>query len=163
MANANSQPAAPTVRKLPSLNLGAQSVPTLVAAPQSVSEEGPQQNAPFTVERLREVWAGLGEHFKGEDRLVAMLRTHLPVLVNDTMAELTLTNPWQKEEFGKYGKQVMDIVRRELGNNLLRLQVRVAERQEVETAFTAEEKYKLLASMNPALGEMKSQLKMVIE
>ena len=159
-ANAN---AIPTVKKLPSLNLNAQAATAPVAAPKPESEEGPQQNAPFTIERLREVWAGLGEHFRGEDRLVAMIRTHYPVLKSDTLAELRLTNPWQKEEFGKFGKQVMDIVRRELGNNQLKLQVSVAERKEVETAFTAEEKYKLLATLNPALSEMKSVLGMVVE
>ena len=159
-ANAN---AIPTVKKLPSLNMNAQPATAPVAAPKPESEEGLQQNAPFTIERLREVWAGLGEHFRGEDRLVAMIRTHYPVLKSDTLAELTLTNPWQKEEFGKFGKQVMDIVRRELGNNQLKLQVSVAERKDVETAFTAEEKYKLLATLNPALSEMKSVLGMVVE
>lgn len=151
----------PTVRKLPSLNIHAQPA----AAPQTVKTEpveGPK-NSPFTAERLREVWAGLGAFFPGEDRLVAMLKAHQPALVSETMAELTLTNPWQKEEFGKFGARVMNIVRKELNNDLLKLQVRVAERQEVETAFTAEEKYKLLATMNPALGEMKSTLGMVIE
>lgn len=164
-ANAGSQQAAPmpTMRKLPSLNLNAQRAAEPAAtAPQPAPEEGPQ-NSPFTVEQLRDVWAGLGAFFPGEDRLIAMLRAHLPVLVSDTMAELTLTNPWQKEEFSKFGAQVMRIVRSELKNDLLKLQVRVAERQEVETAFTAEEKYKLLAKENPALGEMKSVLGLVIE
>ena len=79
------------------------------------------------------------------------------------MAELTLTNPWQKEEFARFGKEVMNRVRDELKNDMLKLQVRVAERKEVETAFTAEEKYKLLNTMNPALGEMKAKLGMTIE
>jgi len=147
--------------KLPSLNLKQQPV----AAAQPVTEvpkEGPQQS-PFTIDRLLNVWGGLKQQFANEDRLTRMLMDYAPQITGDNLLTLTLTNQWQKEEFSKYGKVIMDTIRRELHNDMLRLQVVVEEYHREQMAYTSQEKYKLLSQQNPALQELKEVLNLQLD
>lgn len=122
-----------------------------------------QRNTPFTADQLIDAWVGLSQHFRGEERLVAMLNNCKPILLSDTLCRITVANPWQKQEFAKFGKQVMNIVRDMLQNDLLKLQVDIAEFDRSQKAYTAAEKYKLLSELNPHLIELKSQLNLQLE
>ena len=126
-------------------------------------EKKEDRNTPFTVDQLIDAWVGLRSYFKGEERLVAMLAKTRPVMVNDTLCRITVANPWQKQEFAKFGKQVMDIIRNKLQNDLLKLQVDVAEYDRGAVAYTAAEKYKLLVGQNPHLAELKTKLGLQLE
>jgi hypothetical protein len=57
----------------------------------------------------------------------------------------------------------MDIVRNILQNDLLKLQVEVAEFDRSTKAYTAADKYKLLAKQNPHLIDMKDKLGLQLE
>lgn len=148
--------------KLPSLNLAQVTETPAPAEEPTQPKEGPQ-NTPFTRDRLLTVWAGLKAHFPKEDRLQRMLTDYTPVITGDNMLTLTLANPWQKEEFGSFGKQIMTIVRKELQNDLVKLQVTVEEYVKEQQAYTSQEKYKLLVQQNPALQDMREALNLQLE
>ena len=130
---------------------------------ETTSQAKEQRNTPFTVDQLIDAWAGLSNYFPGEERLNAMLTTLVPDLVSPEMCRITVANPWQKQEFGKFGKRVMDIVRDRLKNDNLRLQVEVGDYTKTTRAYTSSEKYKVLVEMNPHVAELKSRLNLQLE
>jgi hypothetical protein len=156
----------PSLGAMPSLgNLGmvGQATPTTQTSPTAPPATNTQRNNPFTADQLVDAWVGLSKHFKKEERLLAMLSACQPVLVNPELCRITVANPWQKQEFARFGKQVMDIVRDTLQNDLIKLQVDVAEYDRSKKAYTASEKYKLLAAQNPHLTELKTRLNLQLE
>lgn len=122
-----------------------------------------QRNNPFTADQLNDAWVGLRVHFQGEERLLAMLANYQPTLVNEELCRITVANPWQKQEFAKFGKKVMDLIRDALQNDLLKLQVDVAEFDRSTKAYTAAEKYKLLVKQNPHLADLKTRMNLQLE
>ena len=162
------QPAAamPSLGSMPSLgNLGKiSSQPKAEAQPTQPAEETKAQRTnPFTADQLIDAWVGLNQYFKGEERLLAMLSASQPTLINPELCRITVANPWQKQEFAKFGKKVMDIVRNTLQNDLLKLQVEVAEFDRSTKAYTAADKYKLLTKQNPHLADLKAKLNLQLE
>ena len=137
----------------------------------SLSDRGPsgeagqntQRNTPFTADQLNGAWVGLKSTFKKEQRLVAMLDAHRPRLIDDHTALITFVNPWQEEEFKKFSRQILTILRNNLQNDTLLLQTVVAENMAPKRAYTAEEKYRVLQEQNPYLAEFKKQFDMLIE
>ena len=122
-----------------------------------------QRNNPFTADQLSGAWVGLKSTFKKEQRLVAMLDAHRPTLIDDHTALVTFVNPWQEEEFKKFGRQIVTILRDALKNDRLLLRTEVAENMVAKRAFTAEEKYRVLQEQNPYLSEFKKQFDMLLE
>ena len=161
------KPAAPmpSLGSMPSLgNLGLiSSQPQAETKPAQQEEAKAQRTNPFTVDQLIDAWVGLNQHFKGEERLLAMLSNCQPTMVDENMCRITVANPWQKQEFAKFGKRVMDIIRDKLQNDLLKLQVDVAEFDRSQRAYTAADKYKLLAKQNPHLADMKARMNLQLE
>ena len=161
------KPAAPmpSLGSMPSLgNLGLiSSQPQAETKPAQQEETKADRNTPFTVDQLIDAWVGLNQHFKGEERLLAMLSNCQPTMVDENMCRITVANPWQKQEFAKFGKRVMDIIRDKLQNDLLKLQVDVAEFDRSQRAYTAADKYKLLAKQNPHLADMKARMNLQLE
>lgn len=162
-----SRPAPPMA--MPSLgNLGTLGVKkeNTAAAPTATAEAAPAaptRNNPFTADQLFDAWAGLVQHFPGEERLIAMLNTLVPELVTPELCRITVANPWQKQEFAKFGKRVMDLVRDALKNDLLKLQVEVGEYKKTTRAYTAAEKYKVLVDMNPHVAELRTRMNLQLE
>jgi DNA polymerase-3 subunit gamma/tau len=160
--------AMPSLGSMPSLgNLGVigQAKPasqSQQAAPANVTPSV-QRNNPFTADQLNDAWVGLRVHFQGEERLLAMLANYQPTLVNEELCRITVANPWQKQEFAKFGKKVMDLIRDALQNDLLKLQVDVAEFDRSTKAYTAAEKYKLLVKQNPHLADLKTRMNLQLE
>ena len=126
-------------------------------------EQKTQRNNPFTADQLIDAWVGLRTHFHGEERLLAMLKNYQPELINPELCQIKVANPWQKQEFAKFDGQVMTIVRNKLQNDLIKLQVVVAEFEQEEKAYTAADKYKLLSKQNPHLIELKDKLSLQLE
>ena len=139
----------------------APAAPTAPAEQQQPAQT--QRNTPFTADQLQDAWVGLAVHFPKEERLKAMLNTLIPELITPELCRITVANPWQKQEFAKFGSQVMTIVRDKLRNDLIKLQVEVAEFEQEEKAYTAADKYKLLSKQNPHLIELKDKLSLQLE
>ena len=160
--------AMPSLGSMPSLgNLGVigQAKPASQSQQVAPANAAPsvQRNNPFTADQLNDAWVGLRVHFQGEERLLAMLANYQPTLVNEELCRITVANPWQKQEFAKFGKKVMDLIRDSLQNDLLKLQVDVAEFDRSTKAYTAAEKYKLLVKQNPHLADLKTRMNLQLE
>lgn len=162
--------AIPQMGAMPSIgSLGTISINTTNQAATSANTAAPAQptketrNTPFTEDQLSDAWVGLAEHFPGEERLKAMLSSVIPELINPELCRIVVANPWQKEEFAKFGKKVMDIVRNKLKNDLLKLQVEVDTSQHSRRAYTSAEKYRVLEQMNPHIAELRSVMKLQLE
>ncbi len=168
--------AAPQMPKMPNLpNLP--TIPTIGGQPSAVSNQPSavssqqptaaqpqeQHNNPFTADQLSGAWVGLKSTFKKEPRLASMLDAHRPVLINDHTAQVTFVNPWQEEEFKKFSRQILTILRDALKNDHLLLQTTVAEAVVTRRAYTAEEKYNVLQEQNPYLNEFKKKFDMLLE
>ena len=155
----------PSLGTMPSLgNLGMLGASATKNQPEKKDEaNNAQRNSPFTADQLIDAWVGLNQYFKGEERLLAMLSACQPVLVTPELCKITVANQWQKQEFAKFGKQVMEHVRDMLQNDLLKLQVEVAEYDRSTKAFTAAEKYKVLATQNPHLADLKARMNLQLE
>ncbi len=159
--------AAPSIPKMPSISLGLgikKEAPS--AAPQTTGAQ-PQteedQNRPFTVDQLRDAWVGLAATHKEEPRLKELIENYTPKLVNSVTAEIQMPNPWQMAEMRKALPGLMSQLRQTLHNNHLQLQLVQAEFSQEQMAFTAEEKYKLMAEQNPALTQLKERLDLQID
>ena len=159
--------AAPSIPKMPSISLGLgikKEAPS--AAPQTTGAQ-PQteedQNRPFTVDQLRDAWVGLAATHKEEPRLKELIENYTPKLVDSVTAEIQMPNPWQMSEMRKALPGLMSQLRQTLHNNHLQLQLVQAEFSQEQMAFTAEEKYKLMAEQNPALVQLKDRLDLQID
>lgn len=159
--------AAPSIPKMPSISLGLgikKEAPS--AAPQTTGSQ-PQteedQNRPFTVDQLRDAWVGLAATHKEEPRLKELIENYTPKLVDSVTAEIQMPNPWQMAEMRKALPGLMSQLRQTLHNNHLQLQLVQAEFSQEQMAFTAEEKYKLMAEQNPALTQLKERLDLQID
>ena len=130
--------------------------------PTAISSQ-PQRNNPFTADQLSGAWVGLKATFKREQRLVAMLDAHRPQLIDDHTAQVTFVNPWQEEEFKKFGKQILTLLRDALQNDRLLIRTVVAENMAPKRAYTSDEKYRVLLEQNPYLSEFKKQFDMLLE
>ena len=159
--------AAPSIPKMPSISLGLgikKEAPS--AAPQATGAQ-PQteedQNRPFTVDQRRDAWVGLAATHKEEPRLKELIENYTPKLVDSVTAEIQMPNPWQMSEMRKALPGLMSQLRQTLHNNHLQLQLVQAEFSQEQMAFTAEEKYKLMAEQNPALTQLKERLDLQID
>ncbi len=159
--------AAPSIPKMPSISLGLgikKEAPS--AAPQTIgaqSQTEEDQNRPFTVDQLRDAWVGLAATHKEEPRLKELIENYTPKLVDSVTAEIQMPNPWQMSEMRKALPGLMSQLRQTLHNNHLQLQLVQAEFSQEQMAFTAEEKYKLMAEQNPALTQLKERLDLQID
>lgn len=159
--------AAPSIPKMPSISLGlgikkeAPSAAPQTTGAQPKTEE--DQNRPFTVDQLRDAWVGLAATHKEEPRLKELIENYTPKLVDSVTAEIQMPNPWQMTEMRKALPGLMSQLRQTLHNNHLQLQLVQAEFSQEQMAFTAEEKYKLMAEQNPALVQLKERLDLQID
>jgi len=144
-----------------SLNMQEPSSPEDRTAP-APEKEAPR-TAPFTADRLIGAWTGLKRHFPKEERLQMMLADCVPVQESATGLRLTLANPWQQEEFARFERQVVGLLRDELQNDLITLRVEVGEYRQQDQAFTAEEKYRKMVRRYPQLAEFKAALGLQLE
>lgn len=159
--------AAPSIPKMPSISLGLgvkKEAPS--AAPQATGAQPrteEDQNRPFTVDQLRDAWVGLAATHKEEPRLKELIENYTPKLVDSVTAEIQMPNPWQMAEMRKALPGLMSQLRQTLHNIHLQLQLVQAEFSQEQMAFTAEEKYKLMAEQNPALTQLKERLDLQID
>ena len=151
--------------KMPKISLGLGVKKEQPAAQPSLAPEAPKQeeNRPFTDDQLRGAWVGLAATHADELRLKQLMETYTPSLISDTSAQIKMPNPWQMKELQKAMPSLLKQLRATLHNDLLDIQVIQEEFNQEQMAFTAEEKYALMAEQNPALAQMKELLDLQID
>jgi DNA polymerase-3 subunit gamma/tau len=159
-------PPKPVIGAMPSLgSLGkmATTTPQPTAQPAAAPTEQPKRNNPFTLDQLRSAWVGQIKHFEKEERFKNMLATYELVQDTDTRFHITVDNQLQKKEFAKFGKQLMDNIRETLQNDMIQLRVDVAEYIATQVAYTATEKYRMMAQQNPHLDVLRQRMNLQLE
>ncbi|MBO7458212.1 MAG: DNA polymerase III subunit gamma/tau [Paludibacteraceae bacterium] len=167
-----SQPAAPapsqatpSMPRMPKIGLAFgpknQSTPETPNSPEATPQEEP--NRPFTADQLKDAWVGLATTLKEELRLKQLIETYTPILENETTAKIQMPNPWQLKELQKALPTLLPELHRTLHNNQLQIRVEQAEYSQEEMAYTAEEKYAIMAEQNPALAQLKERLNLQID
>ncbi len=96
--------------------------------------------------------------------MASVFDIYTPELQDDhRQALLTLTNPWQEKEVRAQLRRIEAQLHRVLRNDLLKIQIRVAEYTPELSAVTAEDKLKRMIEKNPNLGEMRTRLNMILD
>ena len=162
-----STPSTPSMPKMPKITLGLglkKDNPAPQPATQQAQEAPKQEeNRPFTDDQLRGAWVGLAASHADELRLKQLMETYTPSLISGTSAQIKMPNPWQMKELQKAMPSLLKQLRATLHNDLLDIQVIQEEFNQEQMAFTAEEKYALMAEQNPALAQMKELLDLQID
>ena len=156
----------PSIPKMPKIGLGIGKKPeaqptTEAPAPETAVKE--EQNRPFTADQLRDAWVGLAATHKEEPRLKQLIEDYSPQMIDELTAEIQMPNPWQMTEMRKALPNLMRQLRAAIHNEGLQIQLVQAEYNQEQMAFTAEEKYKLMAEQNPVLSQLKERLDLVID
>ena len=131
--------------------------------PAANANTNPDANAPFTADQLRDAWVGLAQSYKEELRLKQLIENYIPHMIDELTAEIQMPNPWQMTEMRKALPDIMRRLRKVLHNNHLQIQLVQAEYNQEQMAFTAEEKYALMAEQNPDLAQLKERLDLQID
>jgi DNA polymerase-3 subunit gamma/tau len=151
--------------KMPGIGLGFapknQSAQTTPATP--TEEPKKEQNDPFTADQLKGAWAGLAILHKEEPRLKELIENYIPLLIDEHTAQIQMPNPWQMAEMRKAMPMLAQQLRNALHNDLLHIQLVQAEYNQEQLAFTAEEKYALMAEQNPTLALLRERLDLQID
>ena len=158
--------ATPAAPKIPSITLGLGKKKEEISNLQSsISNPAPQEqsNRPFTADQLRDAWVGLAATHTEELRLKQLMETYTPQLKSENTAQIQMPNPWQMKELQKALPILLQQLRAKLQNNELQIQVVQEEFNQEQMAFTAEEKYRLMAEQNPALEQLKQTLDLQID
>ena len=162
-----SQPKTASIPKMPSISIGLgkkPAAPQPVAEPQvPVTEVNEEQNRPFTADQLKDAWVGLAATHSAELRLKELMENYAPQLLDELNAEIQMPNPWQMAEMRKALPQLIRELRTALHNDQLNIQLVQAEFSQEQMAFTAEEKYALMAEQNQALAQLKERLDLQID
>ena len=161
-------PAAPVMPKIPKIGLGFGPKKEEPAAnantnPDANADTNVDANAPFTADQLRDAWVGLAQSYKEELRLKQLIENYIPQMIDELTAEIQMPNPWQMTEMRKALPDIMRRLRKVLHNAHLQIQLVQAEYNQEQMAFTAEEKYALMAEQNPDLAQLKERLDLQID
>ncbi len=155
----------PSIPKVPGIGLGF--APKTQAAPSSTpnqnEEPKKEKNDPFTADQLKGAWVGLAELHKSEPRLRELIENYIPHLIEKHTAEIQMPNPWQMAEMRKAMPILAQQLRQALNNDLLHIQLVQAEYSQEQMAFTAEEKFALMAEQNPDIAQLKESLDLQID
>jgi DNA polymerase III subunit gamma/tau len=119
----------------------------------------------FSNEQLTAAYNKYIEKIKSDKpRLYSTLETVLPKLSGIHTVEITLSNEAMQNDFDRNLNQDMTLfLRNELLNDNIRIEILVPKQQEHNILYTAEEKFKHMASKNPALANLKKKLDLDFE
>ena len=158
--------AAPSIPKIPSISLGLGKKKEEIENQKSkIENPTPQEESsrPFTADQLRDAWVGLAATHTEELRLKQLMETYMPQLIEEHIAQIKMPNPWQMKELQKAMPALLRQLRSALHNTNLQINVIQEEFNQEQMAFTAEEKYALMAEQNPALAQLKETLDLQID
>ena len=160
-------PSTPQIPKMPSISigLGKKKEGSITNHQSPITNTPPQEesNRPFTADQLRDAWVGLAASYQDQLRLKQLIESYAPRLTGPTTAQIQMPNPWQMSEMKKALPALLGQLRKALHNNELAIELVQAEYSQEQMAFTAEEKYKLMAEQNPALAQLKERLDLTID
>lgn len=119
----------------------------------------------FTPEQLQKIWNDYARLIeKSNPRLFSMLTARSPRLKGNDVIVFPLQNETQEVELLKEKSPLFNHLRRELKNAKLQLEIEYTRDENgSQKAYTAADKYKLLADKNPLLDKLKDVFNLDLE
>lgn len=127
----------------------------------SVDSEKPEnQNEEFSMKELMEKWIQFAEKIsKDKPRMAITLKTREPVLKEDFMIEVELSNSAQHDDFKLMIKaDLANHLKKELKNDNIKIVTFVSETKQEKALYTDEDKYKYFSEKNPNINQLKQKL-----
>ncbi|MBN2612684.1 MAG: DNA polymerase III subunit gamma/tau [Bacteroidales bacterium] len=125
------------------------------------------RESPFTQDDLLNAWSEYAEKIRESmPRSFSTLKTQVPVLKEGYIAEVTLLNQAQADDFNQRIKgELLAYLRENLKNNLLTFDIRIPEEPQTNgrRPYTAEEKFRYMADKNPLLLKLKQEFNLDFE
>lgn len=119
--------------------------------PESRSEE--PQNNPFTQEQMLKEWENFANNHPEQRILVAAMRNAMPEKVNETEYKVLVNHPAQKQAFETSLPELLEHLKKNLGNDHIILRVNISEDTSEEKKLNAKEFLKLTIDENPELAK----------
>ena len=119
----------------------------------------------FSREELMENWLRFAEMMRKEKpRMATTLKASNPVIKDDFVIEIELSNKVQEDDFNLMIKaDLSNFLRQELRNDNLKIVTFVPETNKEKALYTDEDKYKYFSEKNPNINELKQRLNLDFE
>jgi len=119
----------------------------------------------FSIEELMENWLRFAEMMRKEKpRMATTLKASNPVIKDDFVIEIEMSNKVQEDDFNLMIKaDIANFLRQELKNDNLKIVTFVPETNKEKALYTDEDKYKYLSEKNPNINKLKQRLNLDFE
>lgn len=121
------------------------------------------KNEIFSEHAFNQAWQDFLKQIENKKSISAVLTANKPVLKNLTDIHLTLENNTQVSYLQSVQTELVTHLRNTLNNQKVNLVISIAESQSEYRPYTAEERYKAMAAINPQLEVLRKALDMDIE
>ena len=118
----------------------------------------------FSEEDLIKYWIEYAESLTIEKiHLKNTLISCKPVLKENFTFEVSVYNPSQKEEIFDNNTDILGHLCNRLNNTLIKMDIRIVEKEEMEMIYTSSEKYAYLSKKNPNIEKLKEIFNLISE
>ena len=117
----------------------------------------------FTQEQLNKTWHLVADKYKSDNNLYITFTKHKPIKGKDNKIEFTVDNKIQKKEIEDRFMEFIPIIKENLNNYSIQLDIIVTKVESNQKPYTPKEKFNKMAEKNPALKKFKDQLGLEID
>ena len=159
------QEAKPTFLKPQSISISSTTI-TSSPAPDyetKVQETKHINNKLFTLQELENAWLKFAETIPELGRMKSFIQSTQPILVTDSEFEVFVSNTLQEKDLIKLKPEILDYIRQKVQNDLVTMNIKLAEETETQRANTPEERFRILSEKNPTLDILKNGLQLEID
>lgn len=118
--------------------------------------QGPENN--FSQAQLKSAWDEFANMYKSEGRTSQYIVLDREVRLNGSVATIALDNLIQLDQLNIFKSELLDFIRKKLGNSSISLETEITKESEQKKIYTSKEKYLYLAQKHPLLEELKNRL-----
>ena len=124
----------------------------------TTSQPASRSLSPFTPEQMLEAWNSYIEQHPSEKVIVNTMRTALPSRVNDTLYEIHVENVGQVEFIKARQTEIVEFLRRRLGNDMVAIDVKVKESGPAPKFWSPREIVEDMVQRNPQVRNLIQEL-----
>ena len=140
--------------------------PIVAEAKETYTAKAPEKQSlseDFSIEDLKTSLRNFAKLIPEQGRMASLLHNSTPILNSPTSFEITVSNSLQEKDLVKIQPDITDYLKEELKNSFIKMTVKMAVLTDADKANTPEDRFKLLASQNPVLLKLKSNLQLEID
>ena len=130
--------------------------------PEPQKESRPSQ-IPFALEAAHKLWLELSAKLHLDARQSSIISDAKLRVTAPGVLEVSLVNQMQSNELRQYSPEIVRIFREYFADSTITINYVVNVQQASDKAFTAEDRYKLLAAQNSKLADFTQQLGLLLE